>query len=347
MRQNDSTMPRRSFRGLVAAFAVILAFGSITTFAQNPPLSFADLVIGLRSKKVSIEERNQILTTAVKERGVTFVLSPEIEKELTATGADANLIAAVKAKSQSAKSVAATPAPTPTPKPPDAEYFQNRGDEFAARGELDAAFNDYTRAVEMKGDDADLYIKRGRTLANLKSYDRSIKDFDRAIELSPKTAIAFLNRGATHEKLGDIRKALADYQKAAELDAENETAKVEAKRLQDQVDKEEAAKRAAEKPKAVEKPDFMNIGALTNMDAVRFVMPTYSSMARQTRLEGKVTVAVELDVEGYVVSAEATSGHATLRQDAEEAAKKAKFKPAMFNGEPIKAKGTITFNFTL
>ena len=348
MRRNDSTMLRRSVRGLVAVFALVFAFGSITTFAQNPPLSLADLLIGLRSKKVSIEDRNQILTTAVKERGVTFAMSPEIEKELAATGADANLLAAVKAKSQSLKPVAAaTPVPTPTPKPPDAEFFQNRGDEFAAKGELDAAFNDYTRAVEMKGDDADLYIKRGRTLANLKSYDRSLKDFDRAIELSPKTSVAFLNRGATHEKLGDTRKALADYKKAVELDAENEAAVAEAKRLQDQLDKEEAAKRAAEKPKAVEKPDFLNVGALSNSDAVRFVMPTYAGIARQSRLEGKVTVAIELDVEGNVVSAEATSGHAMLRQAAEDAAKKSKFKPATFNGEPIRAKGVITFNFTL
>ena len=348
MRRNDSTMPRSSVRGLVAVFALVLAFGSITTFAQNPPLSLADLLIGLRSKKVSIEERNQILTTAVKDRGVTFAMSGEIEKELTATGADANLIAAVKAKSQSVKPVAVTtPAPTPTPKPPDAEFFQNRGDEFAARGELDAAFNDYTRAVEMKADDADLYVKRGRTLASLKSYDRSVKDFDKAIELNPKTSIAFLNRGASYEKLGDVRRALADYNKAAELDSENETARAEAKRLQEQVDKEEAAKRAAEKPKEVVKPEFLNLGALSNANAVRLVMPTYSVTARQTRLEGKVTVSVELDVEGNVVSAEATSGHMMLRQAAEDAAKKSKFQPAMFNGEPIKGKGVITFNFTL
>jgi TonB family protein len=344
--RNDSNMPRRSVRGLVAAFAVLLAFGSIATFAQNPPLSLADLLIGLRSKKVTIEERNQILTTAVKERGVTFAMSSEIEKELAATGADANLIAAVKAKSQPAKPVAVA-TPTPTPKPPDAAYFQNRGDEFAAKGELDAAFNDYTRAVEMKSDDPDLFIKRGRTLASLKSYDRSVKDFDKAIELSPKTAIAFLNRGVSHEKLGDIRKALADYNKAAELDTENETAKVEAARLQAQIDKEEAAKREAEKPKVVAKPEFLNLGALSNANAVRLVLPTYSVMARQTRLEGKVTVEVELDVEGNVVSAEATSGHAMLRQAAEDAAKKSKFNPAKFNGEPIKARGVITFNFTL
>jgi TonB family protein len=346
--RHDSKMNRPTFRSVIAAFAVLLAIGTITIFAQNPPLSLADLLIGLRSKKVTIEERNQILTTAVKERGVTFAMSPEIEKELAATGADANLIAAVKAKTQPVKPVAvATPAATPTPVPPDAAFFQKRADEHAEKGEFDAAFNDYSKAVEMKGDDANLYVKRGRTLVSLKSYDRSVKDFDKAIELNPKTAIAFFNRGASFEKLGDAQKALADYKKAAQLDETNEAAKAEAKRLQDQFDQEEAAKRAAEKPKVVVKPEFLNLGALSNSNAVRLVMPTYPVMARQSRVEGKVSVEVELDLEGNVVSADATSGPAMLKQAAEDAAKKSKFNPATFNGEPIKAKGVVTYNFTL
>jgi periplasmic protein TonB len=70
-------------------------------------------------------------------------------------------------------------------------------------------------------------------------------------------------------------------------------------------------------------------------------------MAKQSRISGKVTVDVELDVEGNVVSAKAASGHAMLRQSAEDAAKRSKFKPALFNQQPIKAKGVITYNFTL
>ena len=73
----------------------------------------------------------------------------------------------------------------------------------------------------------------------------SVEDFDKAIELSPKTAIAFLNRGAAYEKLGDVQKALADYKNATELDSANEAPKVEAKRLQDQVDKVEASLRSS------------------------------------------------------------------------------------------------------
>jgi hypothetical protein len=36
-----------------------------------------------------------------------------------------------------------------------------------------------------------------------------------------------------------------------------------------------------------------------------------------------------------------------LRNSAEEAAKKSKFKPATFNNRPIKSKGQIIYNFSL
>lgn len=354
MRTESALKTRLSFRSFTIAMVAILTVASLSAFAQNPPLSLADLLIGLRSKKVTLEERNQILAAAVKERGVTFATSPEIEHELTATGADANLITAVRAKSKPVSPVVtATPAPKPvatpipTPTPPDAGYYQKRADVSLEKGDVDAAVTDYTKAVEMKNDDPSLYVSRGKALFSKKSYDLSVKDFDKAIELSPKTAVAFLNRGASYEKLGDVQKALADYRKAADLDASNEAAKAEAKRLQDQLDKEAAAKAAAVKPVEVVRPEFLNLGNLTTANAVRLVTPVYTQIARQSRIEGKVLVEVELDLDGEVVSAKATSGPAMLRQAAEDAAKRSKFKPAMFNDLPIKAKGVLSYNFSL
>lgn len=354
MRTQSDFKCRLSLRTVTFAIAAIFTMTTLSAFAQNPPLSLADLLIGLRSKKVTLEERNQILTAAVKERGVTFTTSSEIEQELTATGADASLIAAVRAKSKPVPPVVtATPVPkpvatpVPTPTPPDAVYYQKRADVSLEKGDVDAAVTDYTKAVEMKNDDPSLYVSRGRALFTKKSYDLSVKDFDKAIELSPKTAVAFLNRGASYEKLGDVQKALADYRKAADLDTSNEAAKAEAKRLQDQLDKEAAAKAAAVKPVEVVRPEFLDLGNLTTANAVRLVTPVYTQIARQSRIEGRVKVEVELDVNGEVVWAKATSGPAMLRQAAEDAAKRSKFKPAMFNDLPIKAKGVLTYNFNL
>jgi TonB family protein len=346
---SQTTEKTRPFSRLGAAvIAIVIAIFASSAVAQNPPLSLADLLIGLRSKKVTLPEKNQILTAAVTERGITFVMTPEIEKELAATGADAALIAAIRTKNQPKPVATPTPKPVatpiPTPTPPDFSYFQRRADASLGKGELDAALTDYNKAVEMKNDDPTLYVGRGRTHFSLKSYDLSVKDFDKAIELSPKTAVAFLSRGASYEKLGDVQKALTDYKKAADLDPASEAAKNEVKRLEDEIVKATAK---VAPPVEVVKPEFLNLGNLSASTAERMVMPTYSAMAKQSRISGKVTVDVELDVEGNVVSAKAASGHAMLRQSAEDAAKRSKFKPALFNQQPIKAKGVITYNFTL
>jgi TonB family protein len=306
---------------LSAAFLAMLfsAFAAVTAAQNpaNPPLSLADLLIGLRSKKVTLEERNQILTRAITERGVTFTNGPQIEKELIATGADAGMIAAVRARSVKPTPAPVVVAPVATPTP--ADFYSKRADASLAKGEVDSALADY----------------------------------DKAIELAPKTAIAFLNRGASHEKLGEVQKALSDYKSAADLDATNETAKAEVKRIETQLAKEEAdrvAKEEAAKAEAARlaaPPEFINVGALSTADATRMITPTYSAMARQSRVTGKVSVAVDLDEEGNVTKADATDGPAMLRQSAEDAAKRTKFKPAQFNGKPIKSKGTITYNFSL
>ena len=105
----------------------IFAVSAFTTFSQTPAqLSLADILIALRSKKVTLVERNKILTDAVMVRGITFALTPEIEKELAGGGADGALIDAIRQKSPVVKPVekpvtkpspTATPLVVPTPSP--------------------------------------------------------------------------------------------------------------------------------------------------------------------------------------------------------------------------------------
>lgn len=335
---------------LVSASFLAIILAAVAA-AQNPQLSLADLLIGLRSKKVSIEERNQILSRAVMERGVTFVNTPEIEKELAATGADQHLIAAVRAKSPKPVPVA-TPTPAPKPTPTPAEFYSKRADASLAKGEADSAVNDYSEALKIKGDDANLYVSRGKAHFSKKDFDKSVKDYDKAIELAPKTAVAFLNRGASYEQLGDVQKALSDYKAAADLEPSSEAAKAEVKRIEDQLAKAAAEKLAAEREAAAKAaaavvPEFLNLGSLSAENADRLVTPNYPPIARQTRITGKVMVEVDLDEQGNVTKAAATTGHSMLRQAAEDAAKRTKFKPALFNGKPIKAKGVITYSFAL
>lgn len=338
----------RTFAYLLTGLLLV----ATTATAQTPQLSLADLLIGLRSKKVTLPERNTILTDAVRQRGVTFTITPEIEKELETTGASPALIAAIREKAPKPRPVPtpvvvkplATPAatPVPTPTPPDYTFYQVRADQSAGKGEFALAVADYNKSLELKADNQVAYLNRGKAHYNLKSYDLSVKDFDRAVELNPRDAGAFLNRGVAYERLGDNRRAMVDYQKALDLDPANESAKANLQRLKDEQAAAEAAEAAKKAP-----PPFVNLGTLSPANAVKMTTPVYSPIALQARVEGKVTVEVELNEEGDVIAAKAVSGPGMLRSSAEYAASKSKFKPAMFNNRPIKGKGVIIYNFSL
>ena len=337
---------------LIVLTSFIFTF-ALTVAAQQPQLSLADLLIGLRSKKATLAEKNTILAEAVKQRGVTFALSPDIEKELTTTGADKALIDAIRQKIASAK---ATPTPTPipvstpipTPTPPDFSFFQKRANDNLVKGEFTLALADYNKAVELKADDPVAFLNRGRTHYNLKSFDKAIADYDKSIDLNPKDTFAYFNRGVSHEKMGNATKAVADYQKAIQLDPANETAKSSLKRLQDEQAEALAKLQPVPVPTpAVKPPEFLNLGNLTVDSATKMVTPIYSPIAQRSNIEGRVTVDIELDEKGNVVQAKATTGHQLLRGSAEDAARKSKFKPAMLGDLAIKAKGSITYNFSL
>ncbi len=96
----------------VSEAAAKLNSPSQNEFTRTPsPLSLGDVLTGLRSKKTSLTKRNQLLATAVNQRGITFKLNPEIEKELKSAGANAVLLEAIRQKSAKSE----TPAPTAKP----------------------------------------------------------------------------------------------------------------------------------------------------------------------------------------------------------------------------------------
>lgn len=349
---------------MLPAFVIAALFLSMTavfqtTLAAPPELSLADILIALRSKKASLVEKNQILTSAVVERGITFVLTPEIEKELQGTGADAALLQAIRAKSQPAvaavvpeKKPEPVAVPAPTPVPLDANFYRNRAAGYAAKGEFDRAVVDLDQVIAMKGDDASTYLSRGLAYSARNRPDLAVVDFNKAIELDPKHASAYLNRGLFFEKSGDVEKAIGDYEKVVALDASNEAAKQSLQKLKASLVKVEPPKTVAAAPPPVtapantappEGPAFVNLGQINN--AVRLAMPVYPAMARQMNVQGRVIVQVNLDEEGDVISVKATSGPTTLRAASEEAARRSKFNPAKVGDKPAKSTGFVVFNF--
>jgi len=363
---NAQFFPNQRFRRLAS---ILMAAAAISVFvffqsaaAQQPQLSLADFLIGLRSKKVTLPERNKLLTDAAKARGVTFELTPEIEKELENTGADKDLIAAIRSKATVVK-IAATvppktepkvdPVPVSTPPPPDHAFYQKRAGSFMTKGDFDSAVADLNKAIELSPSDASDFTSRGLAYYNKKSYDLAIADYSKAIELKPSESMTYVNRGFAYEKSGDSEKALVDFQKAFDLDAKNESASLNLKRLKDEkaarLAKEQAAQKPVETPKPAPVdavPSEIALGQLSLAQATKMVMPVYPDMARKANIEGKVAVDVTIDTEGNVTAAKAQNGHPFLRQAAEEAAKRSKFKPAMFGSVAVKATGFIVYNFT-
>jgi TonB family protein len=361
-----ASLPRTNLKRLYLAPLFLLSLIlSLSTFssAQSPQLSLADILIALRSKKVTLVERNKLLTDAVRERGITFALSTEIEKELVNTGAVKELVDAIRSKSPQVKPVsqpqttpASTPAPIQTPAPPDAAFYRKSAVAHIVKGEYDLAIVDYNKAIELKPDDAATYLNRGLAFYNKKSYDLAINDFNKAIELNPNEAAAYMNRGESYEKQGNSAKALADYQKAVELDASNEMAKAYVRRLQPEQPKTASASTqqnlpvttqvkqtttVADTPKTTQTVD---IGQLNQL-ALNLAMPSYPEIARKANIKGTVSVQITLDEDGKIISAKATEGPPMLRSAAEDAARKSKFKPAMSGDKAVKATGFILYNF--
>jgi len=88
-------------------------------------------------------------------------------------------------------------------------------------------------------------------------------------------------------------------------------------------------------------------GGVLNGKAIVKPQPAYPPIAKAARASGTVTVQILLDEEGYVIAANAVSGHPLLQQAAVYAARQARFSPTLLEGQPVKVSGVITYNFVL
>jgi Ca-activated chloride channel family protein len=111
--------------------------------------------------------------------------------------------------------------------------------------------------------------------------------------------------------------------------------------------REEKAPAEASKPNGGVATKAPLSGGMLNGKALRLPVPIYPPSARDSGAQGKVVVEVLIDEQGKVVEARAVSGHAFLQQAAVQAARQARFTPALLSGQPVKVKGTINYLFTL
>jgi TonB family protein len=361
--QTEKEIKKTAFR---AGLVIVLLLLGLVIFPQlqyaQTKLTLGDIFTALRSKKATLEERNKLLTDAIRARGITFSITTDIEKELEDTGAARELIDAIKQKSIVVK-VAATPLPTPQPTPqatPSFEVFQKRGDSNFVKGEYDLAVVNYSKAIDLNPKEPSVYLSRGLVYYNRKFYDLAVADYSKVVEIDPKEMMAYYYRGDSFEKLGELQKAVDDFKKVVELDSSNDTAKANLQRLEAELSKikpqpatvspvtnapaGERVKNTDAASAALPVPQFAELGSLIGF-AVKLVQPNYPPNLRSMRIEGEVMVNITLDEEGNPVVVKAVSGHPILRQMCEDAIKRSKFRPATVNNQSTKARGFVTFKF--
>ena len=98
-----------------------------------------------------------------------------------------------------------------------ASAHNNRGSAYADKGELDNAIRDYNKAIQLNPNYAEAYYNRAIAYADKGELDNVIIDYTQAIELKPDFAEAYNNRGIAYKEKGDFDSAINDYNAAIKL----------------------------------------------------------------------------------------------------------------------------------
>ena len=94
-------------------------------------------------------------------------------------------------------------------------------------------------------------------------------------------------------------------------------------------------------------PSRVVTGGVLNGSALNLPAPLYPEAARRMHTAGIVEVEVVIDENGKVISAKAISGPAIFRDNAAQAALRARFTPSKLSGQPVKVTGKIIYNFRM
>ena len=84
----------------------------------------------------------------------------------------------------------------------NAKFYNNRGIDWARKGQHEKAIADFTKAIEIDPRYAKAYYNRGFAYFLKGQYEQAISDFTKAIELNPRYADAYINRGVAYGRKG-------------------------------------------------------------------------------------------------------------------------------------------------
>jgi len=86
---------------------------------------------------------------------------------------------------------------------------------------------------------------------------------------------------------------------------------------------------------------------LLHAHAIKIVRPKYPELARQTHVEGRVSLRCIIGRNGLVQTIEVKEGHPLLIQASTEAVSQWKFKPLVLNGQAVEMDTIVDIDFQL
>ena len=101
--------------------------------------------------------------------------------------------------------------------PDDATVWNDRGWARWQQGDDDFAYDDFSKAIELKPDFANAYYNRAWVWRRRGDHGNAIIDFSQAIALKPDYAASYQHRGISYFDIGDRYRAQADFEIARDL----------------------------------------------------------------------------------------------------------------------------------
>lgn len=102
--------------------------------------------------------------------------------------------------------------------PNKARAYANRGLAYDRAKQLDMAFLDYSKAIELDSTFSIAYLNRGFIYAHNKQYDKAIEDFAATIDINANFKVAIWNRGVVYSNTNRWSLAILDYNRVLEID---------------------------------------------------------------------------------------------------------------------------------
>ena len=95
--------------------------------------------------------------------------------------------------------------------------YSNRGTILSKRGQLDKAMEDFDKAIALNPSYDEAYNQRGIVFGEKGQFDAAMESFNKAIALNPSHSRAYFNRGYVYIKRGDVESAIQNFQRACAL----------------------------------------------------------------------------------------------------------------------------------